>query len=305
MIRAYSFVYEFLKYLASGEKSLIPRRVRNSLRFSRLYLRLGMKQAQAAIKAEFPEGDFPILQSLVDRNDGMYAHDHPQHYFYVAYSALACVHSCAQRKSGENFRSILDLPCGHGRVLRALKAAFPEASFTACDLDEQAVDFCSRTFGVSGVYSKIDPRMIHIRANFDLIWVGSLFTHLNCDRWSYFLDLFRSVLTKDGLLLFSTHGEFVAERLERFSAFYGLSSEQIKAIKDQYARRGFGYADYSNLTGYGISLSAPEWIKRTLKSHSLDLAAFMPKGWDNHHDVWAVKCKMADSDSQARDTSLG
>ena len=273
----------------------MPRRMRNLLRFSRLYLRVGMKQALAAIKAEFPEGTFPTLQSLVDRNDGMYAHDHPAHYFYVAYSALACIQSCPQEKLGETFHSVLDLPCGHGRVLRVLKAAFPEASFTACDLDEQAVDFCSRTFGATGIYSNTNPRMIRIRAKFDLIWVGSLFTHLNCDRWSHFLDLFRSVLTKDGLLFFSTHGNFVAERLERFSAFYSLSSEQVQDIKAQYARGGFGYVEYRDAEGYGISLSAAEWVKRTLRLHSLDLVAFMPKQWDNHHDIWAVSCGMGDS----------
>jgi SAM-dependent methyltransferase len=286
-----SFWYKLAQDLVSRENSLVPRRARNSLRFSPLYFRLGMKQALATIEAEFPQLKFPKLELAVDRRDGMYVRDDPAHYFYVAYSALACIQVVRTKQYGKTFSSVLDLPCGHGRVLRALKAAFPEASFTACDLDEHGVDFCARTFGATGVYSNVDPRMIRIHAKFDLIWVGSLFTHLNGDRWSSFLDLFSSILVKDGLLFFSTHGDFVVERLERFSEFYGLSPEQIEVVKLQYAKGGFGYADYRESPGYGISLSTAAWVKRSLRLHSFDLAAFMPTAWDKHHDIWAVKPK--------------
>jgi SAM-dependent methyltransferase len=248
-----------------------------------------MKQALAAIKQEFPSVRFPKLGWEVDRRDGMYMHDHPAHYFYVAYSALACIQAVRTKQSGEAPTSVLDLPCGHGRVLRALKAAFPEASFTACDLDKYGVDFCVRTFGATGVYSNVDPRMIHFQAKFDLVWVGSLFTHLRCDLWSSFLDLFNSILGKDGLLFFSTHGDVVVERLERFPKFYGLSAEQIETIKLQYTKGGFGYADYRKNRGYGISLSAAEWVEQLLRLNALDLVAFMPAAWDKHQDVWAVK----------------
>jgi SAM-dependent methyltransferase len=273
------------------KNSLVPRGVLNSLRFSPIYLHLGMKQALATIEAEFPNVKFPKLELEVDRRDEMYRHDHPAHYFYVAYSALACIQVVRTKQSGETFSSVLDLPCGHGRVLRALKAAFPDANFTACDLDERGVDFCARTFGATGAYSNVDPRKIRIHAKFDLIWVGSLFTHLSGDRWSSFLDLFSSILAKDGLLFFSTHGDFVVERLERFPKFYGLSPEQIEMVKLQYSKGGFGYADYRKNPGYGISLSSAEWVKRLLRLNSFDLAAFMPTAWDKHQDVWGGKAE--------------
>lgn len=285
------FWYKLAQSFLSGKNSLVPQRVRNALRFSPLYLHLGMKQALATIEAEFPSVKFQKLELELDRTDQMYRHDHPAHYFYVAYSALACIQVVRTKQSDKTFSSVLDLPCGHGRVLRALRAAFPEANFTACDLDEHGVDFCARTFGATGVYSNADPRKIRIQAKFDLIWVGSLFTHLSGDRWSPFLDLFNSILAENGLLFFSTHGDFVFERLERFPKFYGLSPDQIETVKLQYTRGGFGYADYRKNPGYGISLSNAEWVKRLLMLNSLDLAAFMPATWDKHQDVWAVKPK--------------
>ena len=47
---------------------------------------------------------------------------------------------------------MLDFACGHGRVMRTLKAAFPDALLTACDIDRDGVDFCARTFGAAPVY---------------------------------------------------------------------------------------------------------------------------------------------------------
>ena len=50
-------------------------------------------------------------------------------------------------------RKILDLPCGYGRVLRMIHAAFPRATIHACNLNKDAVDFCAATFGAIPVYS--------------------------------------------------------------------------------------------------------------------------------------------------------
>ena len=284
-----SFWYKLAQNLLSKKNPIVASWIRNSLRFSPLYLHLGMKQALTTIEAEFPYVKFPKLESEIDRNDGMYRNDHPAHYFYVAYSALACIQVVRTKQSGETLSSVLDLPCGHGRVLRALKAAFPKANFTACDLDEQGVDFCASRFGATGVYSNADPQKLRIQAKFDLIWVGSLFTHLSGDRWSSFLDLFSTILAKDGLLFFSTHGDFVVEQLERFPKFYGLSPEQIEMVKLRYSEGGFEYADYRKSPGYGISLSSAEWVKRLLRLSSFDLIAFMPTAWDKHQDVWVIK----------------
>src|SRR5436309_14349941 len=78
--------------------------------------------------------------------------------------------------------NVLDFPSGHGRVLRTLKAAFPRARLTACDIDHDAVDFCAETFGAEPIYSDEDPRAIELPGQYDLIWCGSLFTHLDAPR---------------------------------------------------------------------------------------------------------------------------
>jgi SAM-dependent methyltransferase len=130
-------------------------------------------------------------------------------YFSVGWSALHCINVSlmAARIQPVSIRTILDLPCGHGRVLRHLSEAFPGANITACDLLRDGVDYCAQTFGASALYSDENPANIALEPNsFHLIWVGSLLTHLRADRWLDFLSLFQHALRLGGLLIFSAHG---------------------------------------------------------------------------------------------------
>ena len=96
------------------------------------------------------------------------------------------------------------MPCGHGRVLRTLRAAYPQAEIVACDIDTDGVDFCAKTFDAIPVYSKENPEEIDLRRKFDLIWVGSLFTHIRDERWPEFLSFFSRVLAPGCVLIFTT-----------------------------------------------------------------------------------------------------
>src|SRR5437667_3593839 len=130
-------------------------------------------------------------------------------YFSVGRSALRCINvsMVAAGIEAVSIRTILDLPCGHGRVLRHLRETFPHADITACDLRRDAVDYCAKTFGARPLYSDEDVENIAFAPNsFDLIWVGSLLTHLRADHWLDFLSLFQCALRVGGLLIFSAHG---------------------------------------------------------------------------------------------------
>jgi len=65
---------------------------------------------------------------------------------------------------------VLDLPCGHGRVLRHLRAMFPDIPIDACDLDKDGVDFCASTFGATPVYSTSEELTeVNLPNTYDLI----------------------------------------------------------------------------------------------------------------------------------------
>ena len=72
--------------------------------------------------------------------------------------------------------------------MRYLKAEWPDASLTACDMDTEAIKFCSETFGAKSVWDRPQPHgLVDELDQFDLIWVGSLFSHLDGPRWRRFL----------------------------------------------------------------------------------------------------------------------
>jgi len=222
----------------------------------------------------------------ISPNDSMYVTE--EHYFSVGHSALKCIKLAMLAAGKEDFKNILDLPCGHGRVLRMLKAAFSKAQITACDLDRDAVDYCAKVFGATSVYSKKQPDQIAIQGKFDLIWCGSLLTHLKSSHWGSLLNLFNSLLCPGGLLIFSTQGRCSIHWIRSGICTYDLDSTQLSILLDGWERNGFGYVDYLNMNDYGVSVSSLAWVLLQLeKLPDLRLLTVTEMGWDNHQDVIA------------------
>jgi SAM-dependent methyltransferase len=210
------------------------------------------------------------------------------HYFGVGESASRCIQAAleAARKPGREIKSILDMPCGHGRVMRYLKAAFPHAPLTACDLNRGAVDFCARTFDAAPVYSDSDVNRIPLREKFDLIWCGSLLTHLREEPCAALVRWFDAHLNLGAILIFTLHGRWVERSLATGRYKYSLSDERVGALLKDYCHSGFGYADYPGQTNYGISVCSPAYVVGKLATlPDLKLVSYHEKGWDNHQDV--------------------
>ena len=129
---------------------------------------------------------FPSMVTELADDDAKYD-GRDGHYLSVGLSALRAIED-ALGDAPAPPRRILDLPCGHGRVTRVLRARFPDAAITVCDLDRGGVDFAAARFGARGVYSVEDFRELDLGEAFDLIWVGSLVTHLPELHTRRFLD---------------------------------------------------------------------------------------------------------------------
>src|SRR5262249_37176933 len=127
----------------------------------------------------------PVAQEIAP-DDEMY-YSGKDWYFSVGVSALRCVLHGLTISRVAQVSSILDLPCRHGRVARHLRAAFPRIPITFADVNRSGVDFCASRFDGVGVYSDPDLSRVDFPTRFDLIWVGSLFTHLDLYRTKSFL----------------------------------------------------------------------------------------------------------------------
>ena len=219
-------------------------------------------------------------------------HGNVDHYFDVGASALSCVEAALKtaRRDPSTIRSILDLPCGHGRVLRFLRKAFPVAQLTACDLNRSGVEFCARTFGAIPVVSQVEIDRIPLHGGFDLIWCGSLLTHLDEHQCAAFLRLFHRQLARGGLVVFTLHGRACEAELASGRNKCDLDDRLIATLLDDCRRRGFGYVDYTAQSGYGFSLARPSFVlERFIQHSSWQLVGYHENGWDKRQDVVCLR----------------
>jgi SAM-dependent methyltransferase len=187
--------------------------------------------------------------------DAMYEYA-PELYWEAGERALAL---CQDALGGREPHRVLDFACGAGRVLRHFRAAWPEAELTACDAWREGLDYCVATFGALRQPSHDDPSIPRLKGPFDLIWSGSLLTHVGEEFWRKTLALWAKAL--GGVLVFTTHGRSVAERVR--NGDLDFTPEQRAAVLESYERAGFGFAaNYSDRLG--DCLSSPEWVRERL-----------------------------------------
>lgn len=231
-----------------------------------------------------PLYDFSRLavDRTVDPHDTMQATENPEQYFDLGRRALELIRFSSELCDKPHYPAILDLPCGHGRVLRWLRTHYPYASLTACDLDRGGVDFCARQFGAAPVYSQADLHQLPFTAQFDLIWVGSLVTHLRQDRWLATLDCLVKWTKECGVIVLTTQGRSVSSLLARGRRNIAENIDKA-ALLEEYARTGFAYQRYFESNAeedYGLTLSSPEWVLRTLQRYpDIIVRAYLEEAW--------------------------
>jgi 2-polyprenyl-3-methyl-5-hydroxy-6-metoxy-1,4-benzoquinol methylase len=217
-----------------------------------------------------------------------------EHYFGVGRSAITCILTAltcrmAYRGGEQAPQTILDFGAGHGRVARYLRVAFPNARVEVTDYNQTGVAWCVENLGCHRMAEKVPSDY------YDVIWVGSVFTHLPEVVAIDLITTFKRALRPMGLLVITTAGRFseahlsgsISGRADRRYKSYSLTVEAAATVVAGYSATGHGYHDYPNQTGYGITLITPEWMCRhTLDEQTIHLL-FQEMGWDTHQDVFA------------------
>jgi CBS domain-containing protein/SAM-dependent methyltransferase len=206
-------------------------------------------------------------------------------YLIAGAEALVCIRRAMDEAGFGDPRTILDLPSGHGRVMRFLRCAFPDAALTACDVNQGGVDFCAETFGARPVYSDRDLANVQLDETFDLIWCGALFMHLDRRPWVQLLSFLVEHLAPGGLLVFAAMGELSAQELRTLE----MLDDQIEEIMASYEETGFGYQPYRSHPAWGISISSPEFVRHEADQlGGVELVSFSRRGLERQ-DVYAYR----------------
>jgi SAM-dependent methyltransferase len=239
--------------------------------------------------------DFALINFLTDVSsaDAMYSVDKTHgglddvqaglHYISVGLSALKIFEYAITEgfMPLSGLRSILDLPCGHGRVARILRSRFPDANLTVCDIDRDGVNFCVSRLGATGVYSCADFDKLDFGEQFDLIWVGSLITHLIASDTVKLIRCMERFLSHDGLLILTSNGEKIADRL--------ASLDPVHPVLAQYNLTGYGASVDAYLKGYDHTIISRHWFEGLFAGEPFAIIAYLEHEWDTEQDVLFIK----------------
>ncbi len=126
---------------------------------------------------------------------------------------------------------------------------------------------------------------------YDLIWVGSLFTHLDQPRFESLLRCLERALDPGRVLLFTVAGRHVAGMFAAGEIPNRLSDEEKSRLLSDFERNGFGYSRYPGFTEYefGRTYVRPSWVLSVIERQtSLRPVLYAEKGSVNRQD--AVAC---------------
>ncbi len=280
-----------LKSRVAALKARPPRRPLDSVPEHEQALRTALAELAAAKAWEGRVQGWPALaqrvSTAVSACDIMLVKATARAYVGTGLSALACVQQALAGAGTPEF--ILDFGCGYGRVLRFLRAAYPDAALYHTDMDAEGLGFCTHHFNGFGFRTDLEHGLQWVPARFDLIWVGSVFTHLDVPDCERLLRHLAAFLRPGGLVVFTTHGDSAAERMAAHKEIYRLEPALLDRILADRERAGHGYADYPGTTGYGVSAMTTAWVERLIVDCGLTRHLHLPAGWAGHQDVFAAR----------------
>ncbi len=204
--------------------------------------------------------------SEVSEKDTMFRQPNERdYYFFVGRQNLFTIYNLLNIRAGfvprpPRLRTILDFGCGYGRVTRWLRAAFPQAVIHATDIDMAGPRWCAERLGVTPVNT---PVVNH----YDLIWVGSVFTHLAKDVATPLMAKLLGALQPGGVLAITTLGRAARARIEGYDwakdpmpgVHFNLDKARFDRLVDAFDKEGYGYVAYPRTEDYGMCMARPGW----------------------------------------------
>jgi SAM-dependent methyltransferase len=230
----------------------------------------------------------------IAEHDGMFKGDTIEGYLAVGRSAIEMIALAMLAARKPDVASVLDLPCGAGRVTRHLRAFFPDADLFVSDVDGRGERFAAETFGAHPLEASTDFST-PLGRQFDLIFCGSLLTHLPERRFVEAVDWFSAALAPDALLILTLHGrraDFAERTFNRH-----IDPAKWQRVREAAYAGGFGFVETERLDGavYGYSLTAPSWVTRIAERRPLlRIVGYQEAAWNDHQDAIVLQRKALD-----------
>ncbi|GAC1335383.1 MAG: hypothetical protein NVSMB26_19850 [Beijerinckiaceae bacterium] len=261
----------------------------------------------------YEAGDVDQYITPVDDMLGADSQEMRDGYLAVGRSALDIITEAMLLSGRTEFNRILDMPCGGGRVTRHIVKFFPDAKIFVDDIVAEKRNAVRDQFHLEVASCARDFKGA-MAIPFDMIFVGSLFTHLEERIFEDALNYLLASLSAGGLLILTTHGRFAAtvaatdqRKLGRsrrpisFLEIIRMRRERVpvddvlEAIEGNYIETGFGYTEFPSFAqaygqSYGASFTTPSRLMRLIEARTdAAILGFKERGFAHHQDVLTVQ----------------
>ena len=227
--------------------------------------------------------ELPALDDLdfvkeISKDDWM-AGPSPEWYFKRGYSALcAIIYECYRARLRP--KRILDFGCGHGCVARMLDAHFTSATVVGQDINPDWMEWCKTVLGIETVVSEDRISDVKLpRDEYDLIWAGSVFSHISEAATIHLLEEMKAALTDDGLIVFSTAGQIMRNGYKPGMIKF-LFDEDIAAMARDFDAGEYAFVKYNagDYKDWGHSLFSASWLFAQAGKMGLNVLGFSEGG---------------------------
>lgn len=221
------------------------------------------------------------LDRTISPRDTMIVPGREEQYFEIGHRALELIEFAAKLCAKPHFPNILDFGCGYARVLRWLRPQHHYAEITACELDPAAVEFCAKHWGAHPVQASTKVSEIKFDRQFDLIWCGSVLTHLDEKSWLDTLNFLIDSTQECGVIILTLQGRFFASALANKQPYIADDVDK-NALLAEFKERGFAYQNYFDRHDhdYGISLCSPQWVMAQVEKRTdVIIRSYIEESW--------------------------
>lgn len=209
----------------------------------------------------------------------------PEDYSYCGEAGIEVISAVLLAGPTTTIGHILDFSGGYSRVGRFIRGLFPEAEITFSDVEAEAAQFCAEQFRGKALVTPKDVAAVTLPDKYDVIWLGSVFTHMDYARMKVLFAKLFDALTPGGVLI----GTFRGEKMYRsYLASPGVAERDAELLRE-YETTGVAYRQYPGWTDdRGLSLVKPQKLIEIGQEHpDARLVMYCEAGWASAHDAIA------------------